>query len=244
MRRYRHNVKSDHERYELAKAKDKERKRVARDDQKNKGKTAVQLQNDREKSRLAKQRYREMKRKEKQQLNATERTRTPNISRTKKTEIAASKKFEEKLKHQQKKMSVLKSTMWRMRIALGKGNETTSISNDTYRSPFTSRWSRYRKEKAVESAMPNTPDQKAAIIQKMSQSPRTKAILVKKGAILSTGVQKKLKVADAILQSLDESLTKTKAHGGSLIHQKKAHECLPSNHWWYCEEVPGHITTA
>ena len=70
------------------------------------------------------------------------------------------------------------------------------------------------------------PWKKAALIEKLAQSPRTSDILSKRGAVLSSTVKKKLTTADALLWSVKKSIEEKKAKGGSHEDKKLAHETL------------------
>lgn len=64
----------------------------------------------------------------------------------------------------------------------------------------------------VKKAMPSTPRKKANIFLEMSNSPRTREILVKKGAMQTPEDQKKVETSRAVAQDLNEGLNTIKSH--------------------------------
>ena len=198
MRRYRQNVRADEKRLVAAKEKDRLRKKqdraLTRDQLKQ---NPRMLKIAREKKRVAQQQYREKAKRKKEEMKYIQgvepRTRTP-------------KSVEKKLVTEQKKKAVLTTQNWRMKIKL---QDKIKSSHSTCPSPFSSRWSAYRKRKQVEKNMPATPAKKAAIIERLVASPRTHRILEEKGTILSNRVKQRLQMSDALLHSLKK-----------LVHQR------------------------
>ena len=92
--------------------------------------------------------------------------------------------------------------------------------------PFSSRWSEFRSLKKVKTCKLSTPVEKARIVQKLMESPHTKALLEKSGSIMPTSARNKLRMSEKILASIKTALTETKADGGMNRSKKVAHKSI------------------
>lgn len=219
MQRYRKNVKADEIRREAAKEKDRERKREER------ARKKAQQKNDkgaleaaREQKRLQMQRYRE-KLKQKKMGKVTGKKRKSYGTKA----ASDASRLQKKLEVQQKKKAVMRTQNWRLKIVL---QEKDNTADDSPVSPFSSRWSEYRAVRKARNQLPSTPRKKAVVLEKLMDSPKTRDILEKKGAMLSPAARKKLKVADVLMESVGLALEDTKAKPGSCKAQKACHKAL------------------
>ena len=166
----------------------------------------------RERKRVAQQQYREKAKRKKEEMKCIQgvkpRTRTP-------------KSAGKKMVTEQKKKAVLTTQKWRMKIKL------QDKIKSSHSSPFSSRWSAYRKRKQVDKNMPATPAKKAAIIERLVASPRTHRILEEKGTILSNRVKQRLQMSDALLHSLKKSLDQTAGTSKNKNMPEKPSTTLP-----------------
>ena len=71
---------------------------------------------------------------------------------------------------------------------------------------LSSRWREFSSLK------PSTPVKKASIVQKLTESPHTKALLKKSGSIMPTSARNKLRMSEKILASIRTAFTETRAH--------------------------------
>ncbi len=132
-----------------------------------------------------------------------------------------------------KKVSVMNTKLWRMRISMKSGspqnasecNTSTSLDENAL-FPSSSRWSEYRSVKKIKRALPSTPAKKARIVQKLMDSPQTRNVLQSSGSILSPSARKALKMSEALVASLGMALCDTKGHRGSTYNKRVAHETL------------------
>jgi len=67
--------------------------------------------------------------------------------------------------------------------------------------------SMYRHMKKVKDILPQTPKNKAAILKKLIESPSTSKVLSGQGLTLTPACKKKLQVADAMVESVKESIS-------------------------------------
>jgi hypothetical protein len=75
-------------------------------------------------------------------------------------------------------------------------------------SPYSCRQTEYRDTKRVKETMPKTPRKKPHIIKKLTQSPRTKKVLVSEGILANDEVKE-----GQLFSSLQKSIEKLKPHG-------------------------------
>jgi len=71
--------------------------------------------------------------------------------------------------------------------------------------------------------MPRTPEKKAAIIERLAKSPRTRKILQEKNLLSFPSSKKKLRMTDAILESLHTSLVEAQ---GTSPMKRQARETI------------------
>lgn len=115
--------------------------------------------------------------------------------------------------------AVLKVQRRRLLVKIGATTPAEKTSTDG----FTSRWSEYRSHRRVESNMPRTPEKKAAIIERLAKSPRTRKILQEKNLLSFPSSKKKLRMTDAILESLHTSLVEAQ---GTSPMKRQARETI------------------
>ena len=76
--------------------------------------------------------------------------------------------------------------------------------------PYTSKTSEHRALTKVKRVMPDTPEKRAHIIQKISDSPQVSQILARKGVQINKHVKRKIKMGEAVMESLKHCLSQTK----------------------------------
>ena len=168
MRRYRANIKKDTERYERAKEKDRKRKRKERRWQKKIMKLDKALKDENKRKRRAEQRKHRaakkakmQKEKAKQDMAAEKNDGTSNtVDHTAKAK---------------RKAAIMRTLTWRMKKKL-ENRENADVQQSN--SPFSSKSTEYRATKKVRKSLPETPEKRAHLVQKMANSPRVKQILI------------------------------------------------------------------
>ena len=77
-----------------------------------------------------------------------------------------------------------------------------------------------------------TPEKRAHVVERLTESPSISNALEGKGAILSIRTKKQLEIGDKVLLNLEQSLTETKSRGQSrqlqTVHQSLKHAALSS----------------
>ena len=109
------------------------------------------------------------------------------------------------------KVAVKKTKCWQLYVNMNADNDDDSTKAAK---SFSSRWSEFNSLKKVKTCMLSTPVKKARIVQKLMESPHTKALLEKIGSIMPTSARNKLGMSQKILASIRTTLTEIKAHGG------------------------------
>ena len=84
---------------------------------------------------------------------------------------------------------------------------------ESRKSPFNTRLTQYRVIRKVKSSLPMTPEKRACVIEKLSQSPRVKKLLEQKGVIVSEEAKQKTEVGHVVIETLNECLSMTKKQG-------------------------------
>ncbi|XP_052789351.1 uncharacterized protein LOC128223902 [Mya arenaria] len=186
--------------YSEIKKKDTERKKEAR------MKVKLMANSDPElKASLRKKKAEEMKRyRQRKKMKTTCSSEDPGVKKSKKPAL------EEK-----KKKAVKRTQAWRMRIKLKSPtipivntvDENDSHGESRQNKSNLSRATIYRRAQMVKGILPRTPKKKAAILKKLIESPSTSKVLSDQGVTMTPACKKKLEVADAIVNSLKESIS-------------------------------------
>lgn len=116
---------------------------------------------------------------------------------------------EKKSTEKKKKMAVLRTQAWRMRVKMSK-------KTDENKNPFSSRSKQYRSVKKVKNALPDTPNRKSNVIEKLIESTQTRQCLEEKGLILTQKARKKLNMGSVVLKSIKTKLGEVKKKGTAL----------------------------
>lgn len=141
-------------------------------------------------------------RKSTEQGNVKDQTKTKARSQRKKDAMEKEKKTKalqrERAKRYREKMKI--------------SNTATKESSTSQEQPqFPNRMAKKRALDKVKKAMPSTPRKKANILLEMSNSPRTRKILVKKGAMRTPEDEKEVETLRAVAQDLNEGLNDIKS---------------------------------
>ena len=130
----------------------------------------------------------------------------------------------------QKKLAVKRTQEWRMKIRLknfdSRSDQQASQPTHDAENGFTSKFSKCRKIKKVKAVLPSTPKKKAEVIKHLIDSPATSHILTEENVILSPECRKKLEVADAIVDSVTESLGEVKVVTSKESQKKHAYKVV------------------
>ena len=103
------------------------------------------------------------------------------------------------------------------------GSQLTANEPPPFRQPFTSRrgirlaysfpgpapgpsrWTVYRSAKKVKEVLPRTPVKKAAVLQKLIESPSTSQHLEEKGIFMTEDARKKLEMVDTLIDNIADN---------------------------------------
>ena len=224
-RRQRKNIKNNPERYEAAKEKDKNRKKKSRVEEKKKLKANKKLATmKRKKNTKYKRQYRARKKMEKEQLEAMKKTtqRSKAAKKVWKGRKKAERKKEansdNKLERAKKKNNIMRVQLWRV------GNKLQNHNPDEpSTSGFTTPSQKCRSVKKVKASMPKTPEKRAEIIEKLSESPSCRHLLKRRKLLIEAS---KVKVADDVMDKLAENLALIKPKGGMTIPHKQTYTAV------------------
>lgn len=97
-------------------------------------------------------------------------------------------------------MQCLEHTMWQMKIKLKKVNNSTDTTDKNMHT-YTSKTSEHQALTKVKRVMPDTPEKRAHIIQKISISHQVSQILARKGALINKHVKRKIIMGEAVMES-------------------------------------------
>ena len=123
---------------------------------------------------------------------------------------------ERKLKAEKKKIAVLRTQAWRLRLRLVEEstNRRTKETEAKASSGFTSYSAERRTLRKVKDVLPQTPMKKARVIECISRSQNTSKILEKEGIILSPASRKQLNMGQDLTSTINNKLAEAKPKGG------------------------------
>lgn len=266
MQRYRQKVKQNLDQYEQSKAQDRDRKRQERAVKKEKlARNPRQLSEAREKQKLRMQAYRKSKREaeaSQKESNADEsvsvrsaagkRTSSKVTERKKKHEQRKQKARKDQLVKERKKLAVLNTQKWRLRVKLNAAlsqdeahdvtpssdtaaavnhpadtaSPSTGPVHELTSTPFSSRSTEKRALSKVRSTLPSTPMKRAYIIEKLVSSPRSSQILAKKNIILTSRNRRVLQMGTHITENIKSGIQEMKPRGTIRSAEKQAYQNL------------------
>ncbi|KAL3880422.1 hypothetical protein ACJMK2_032660 [Sinanodonta woodiana] len=119
-----------------------------------------------------------------------------------------------------KQLAVKRTHEWRLQAKLNQSTE------DIPNTSFSSRYARFRQVKKTKLTLPRTPQKRAEVVKKLIQSPTTSKILTKEGIIVTPECKKKLKMAEDVIASLQESIHEVKQPNSSKSEKKHAYNIL------------------
>ena len=128
----------------------------------------------------------------------------------------------------QKQKAVLRTQRWRMRIKM----KDISNTEAAITSPFSSRTTEYRAIQRAKLCLPLTPEKRAHVVEKLTESPSVNPVLEDKGAVVSKRRKKELGIGEKVLRNFEQSLKDTKSYGQSeklkTVHDSLKHGALYS----------------
>ena len=242
MRRYRENVKKDPARLEKYREKDRERKRKKRAEQRQKivnGNRELQERKRRDVRKYMKK-YRA-----KAKGRKAENTSIPDIERTKIQELqkvihSQSTKLATKRTQNWRLRVKLASKIYalpedtennevteeigdsgdRSETVLSEKDEQTAQTKKDTSSPGYSKATIYRHVKKIKDDLPKTPEKKAAIVEKLINSPTTSKILECQGNLITEKKKKKIEFAERVIDEVSKNISESKSPGNSSKERK------------------------
>lgn len=226
-RRQRANIRKDEDRLAAYKAKDAKRKREARKKLKDELQKHPRLRASHQlKKRNEMREYRKKKKEENKAADDFE----PQSARSEAAKAREAKKADRKRKRTERELikakkenAKLNMNAWRLRIKLNESEKQSQemSSEHSKHSPFASRTTENRAIKRAKDKLPKTPQKKAHIIQKLTESPNTSKILEERGVINSKTTRRSLEIAEDVIGSLSEHIASVKPTKGRPTTEKR-----------------------
>lgn len=127
---------------------------------------------------------------------------------------ARAQKQKDALEKEEKRKALQRERAKRYRLKKKSSNaqeEESGLSTSPEKEKFPNRMAKKRALDKAKKAWPSTPSKKASLLLEMSNSPRTRKILVKKGAMRTPEDEKEVMALKAIAQDLSEELSAIKS---------------------------------
>ena len=127
---------------------------------------------------------------------------------------ARAQKQKDALEKEEKRKALQRERAKRYRLKKKSSNaqeEESGLSTSPEKEKFPNRMAKKRALDKAKKAWPSTPSKKASLLLEMSNSPRTRKILVKKGAMRTPEDEKEVMALKAIAQDLSEGLSAIKS---------------------------------
>ena len=228
-RRQRENVKKDPIKDAANRKKEKERIHKYRQEKKAALEDHPILQKkQREKKMLEVRRYRQKKKEKTAQEEATEgrRSGAARLREISKQTQLLEKNDELKRKKEdvKKQKEVLRVQKYRLRVKLIDPQDSEEMETSASNSPFSSPSTERRTVRKVKQSLPRTPAKRAKVIEKLANSPSCKELL--KDACIHNETRKKLKMHEALMETVTKNLSELKPKGGMSIEQRRAYAGL------------------
>ena len=178
----------------------------------------MKAKEEREKKKL---KQKELRRKKKEENGTLEVTTPKQKASTERERRQRDRERKMKAKEEiaKKKRAVLKTQIWRMRINLQgeKSDNRDNMDGDAFPSS-----TEKRTVRKVKRSLPKTPSKRAKIVETLTKSPSTKALLERKGAILSEKSRRTLDMGGALLDAMSRSFQSLKVKWGTLMRNEYA----------------------